>query len=172
MTKCGQRGNMCKLSARAREKPQIEKKFEKRRKKFLTNELRCGKMLWPPRGDSKQLNRIGSKKFEKTWKKFLTNETECDKISELRRWAASEPVPCKLNNVKTNYNPLDNYELFKISCKRILSQRKFLSNIARSKLFKKWFEQPRGCLDTIFWEFDPGSGRTLAACLTHASRTG
>ena len=28
-----------------------------------------------------------------------------------------------------------------------------------------------GCLDTIFREFDPGSGRTLAACLTHASRT-
>ena len=27
-------------------------------------------------------------------------------------------------------------------------------------------------LDTIFFrEFDPGSGRTLAACLTHASRT-
>ena len=29
----------------------------------------------------------------------------------------------------------------------------------------------RGCLDIIFREFDPGSGRTLAACLTHASRT-
>ena len=27
------------------------------------------------------------------------------------------------------------------------------------------------CLDKIFREFDPGSGRTLAACLTHASRT-
>ena len=27
------------------------------------------------------------------------------------------------------------------------------------------------CLDIIFREFDPGSGRTLAACLTHASRT-
>ena len=27
-----------------------------------------------------------------------------------------------------------------------------------------------GCLD-IYGEFDPGSGRTLAACLTHASRT-
>ena len=25
---------------------------------------------------------------------------------------------------------------------------------------------------TFFWEFDPGSGWTLAACLTHASRTG
>ena len=23
---------------------------------------------------------------------------------------------------------------------------------------------------TFLWEFDPGSGRTLAACLTHASR--
>ena len=29
------------------------------------------------------------------------------------------------------------------------------------------------CLDWFFFgEFDPGSGRTLAACLTHASRTG
>ena len=28
-------------------------------------------------------------------------------------------------------------------------------------------------LDWLFFgEFDPGSGRTLAACLTHASRTG
>jgi hypothetical protein len=31
---------------------------------------------------------------------------------------------------------------------------------------------PFGVLGTIFFgEFDPGSGRTLAACLTHASRT-
>ena len=36
-----------------------------------------------------------------------------------------------------------------------------------SKLDFKFF----GTWDTIFWEFDPGSGRTLAACLTHASRT-
>ena len=28
-----------------------------------------------------------------------------------------------------------------------------------------------GCLVFIDGEFDPGSGRTLAACLTHASRT-
>ena len=116
------------------------------------------------------------KRIWKNLKKYLTNSKRCDNIKQFaadaRATAKSElPVPCKLNNVKTNYNTLDNYELFKISCKRILSQRKFLSNIARSKLFKKWFEQPEGCLDTIFWEFDPGSGRTLAACLTHASRT-
>ena len=28
-----------------------------------------------------------------------------------------------------------------------------------------------GFLLVLFGEFDPGSGRTLAACLTHASRT-
>ncbi len=28
-----------------------------------------------------------------------------------------------------------------------------------------------GLLTNIYGEFDPGSGRTLAACLTHASRT-
>ena len=50
------------------------------------------------------------KKFSKTSKKFLTNEITCDRI---QRFAASESeaelmtVPCKLNNVKTNYNTLD-----------------------------------------------------------------
>ena len=43
--------------------------------------------------------------------------------------------------------------------------------IAKSELFKNLIWS-RKVLDTIFWEFDPGSGRTLAACLTHASRTG
>ena len=34
-----------------------------------------------------------------------------DEGSKARR--QSEFVPCKLNNAKTNYNTLDNYELFK-----------------------------------------------------------
>ena len=34
------------------------------------------------------------------------------------------------------------------------------------------FPHPFGGVGAIFFgEFDPGSGRTLAACLTHASRT-
>jgi hypothetical protein len=40
-----------------------------------------------------------------------------------------------------------------------------------------WIDFPRfGCAASVVWsldlngEFDPGSGRTLAACLTHASR--
>ena len=31
---------------------------------------------------------------------------------------------------------------------------------------------PRGRNSDLYGEFDPGSGRTLAACLTHASRAG
>ena len=31
-----------------------------------------------------------------------------------------------------------------------------------------WNDHP---VETLIWEFDPGSGWTLAACLTHASRT-
>ena len=50
------------------------------------------------------------KEFEK---KFLTNRKRCVNIKQFaadaRATAKSElPVPCKLNNVKTNYNTLDN----------------------------------------------------------------
>ena len=62
----------------------------------------------------------------------MTNGFERDIIQKLPAGSAS--VPCKLNNVKTNFNTLDNYGLFKR--KRKNSQRKFLSNYARSKLFK------------------------------------
>ena len=36
---------------------------------------------------------------------------------------------------------------------------------------KKVNEQTNSKEKNIFGEFDPGSGQTLAACLTHASRT-
>ena len=38
------------------------------------------------------------------------------------------------------------------------------------KTLKK-ISKPKGFKIQFFREFDPGSGRTLAACLTHASRT-
>ena len=44
-------------------------------------------------------------------------------------------------------------------------------------MYRKWASSSEidlnieRCWDTDFREFDPGSGRTLAACLTHASRT-
>ena len=80
--------------------------------------------------------KTAAKKFEKERKKFLTNGKARGKISKLTARAESKKaVPCKLNNVKNEpRNTLDNYGLFKR--KRKNSQRKFLSNIARSKLFK------------------------------------
>ena len=63
--------------------------------------LRCLSCSREQRG-----KKIRSKKFEKDRKKFLTNDFECDIIQELPFGSAS--VPCKLNNVKTILNTLDN----------------------------------------------------------------
>ena len=63
-----------------------------------------------------------------------------------------DPVPCKLNNAKTNYNnTLDNYNgLFKIIRVRINnSQRKFLSKFAR-QIIQKLDLRHYGALDTTF----------------------
>ena len=82
------------------------------------------------------------KEFEKTRKKLLTNPKRCVNIKQFaavaRATAKSElTVPCKLNNVKTNYNTLDIFKCLSLeSCKRILSQRKFLSIFAKTNLFK------------------------------------
>ena len=63
--------------------------------------LRCSSCSREQRG-----KKIRSKKFEKDRKKFLTNDFECDIIQKLSSESAS--VPCKLNNVKTIFNTLDN----------------------------------------------------------------
>ena len=63
--------------------------------------LRCPSCSREQRG-----KKIRSKKFEKDRKKFLTNGIECDIIQKLPFGSAS--VPCKLNNVKTIFNTLDN----------------------------------------------------------------
>jgi site-specific DNA-cytosine methylase len=44
-----------------------------------------------------------------------------------------------------------------------------ISFFAGCSVFQLGFEPFVGCF--FNGEFDPGSGRTLAACLTHASRT-
>ena len=78
--------------------------FEKKRKKFLTSSTRCDRIT--ELLAKAATRKITSKKFEKARKKFLTNDFECDIIQKLSSESAS--VPCKLNNVKTNFNTLDN----------------------------------------------------------------
>ena len=49
------------------------------------------------------------------------------------------------------------------------------SCLKRDSQFEMSFElegKPRDSIQDLTQEFDPGSGRTLAACLTHASRAG
>ena len=52
------------------------------------------------------------KEFEKS--SWQTENDVLEYQSSLRATETNETVPCKLNNVKTNYNTLDNYNgLFK-----------------------------------------------------------
>ena len=60
-------------------------------------------------------------------------------------------------------------------------QKRVLNRNEKVSVYKRFFwelesesiryNHGKPCLYTIYWEFDPGSGWTLAACLTHASRT-
>ena len=122
--------------------------------------------------------------FKKKWKKCLTKGCRCANINKLRwavkttmkrsktRWK-SPSAPCKLNNVNMNKHLgqfliklfLSQTELFECENSQRISWV-----IAKSKYLMNDFKN-FGSFNTIYWEFDPGSGRTLAACLTHASRT-
>ena len=71
------------------------------RKKFLTSELRYGKLIESPvratkEGEACRADRKSWKKLEKTLKKLLTRSKRCGKITPA---AAKRCVPCKLNNV-------------------------------------------------------------------------
>ena len=96
-------------------------------------------------------------------------------VSREYPWGAGL-APWKLNNDETK------------TLKRFLSfarmQNVLYRNFGKRNVLKKLVSEWRNerlssknglnagrCLDKIFREFDPGSGRTLAACLTHASRT-
>ena len=116
------------------------------------------------------------KKFEKNLKKGVDISFAWCYINKAVAWDTNKTpgrndskgencVPCKLNNVK---------QLMQISTRvlRILRESNGFSlffwelDIAINDLIS-WLRS----WDIIYWEFDPGSGRTLAACLTHASRT-
>ena len=91
-------------------------------------------------------------------------------------WREPTSVPCKLNNVRQTITPwtilkMELFEIIRVRINKTANENSWVI-FARQIYSKHWFELSYESLDTIFWEFDPGSGRTLAACLTHASRTG
>ena len=91
------------------------------------------------------------------------------RLTSCRR-EAQRRVPCKLNNVRTQ-----NWKSFVAYANK---HQKRVLNISND--VKQFFWELEsdlkdyirfGGYDMIYREFDPGSGWTLAACLTHASRT-
>ena len=85
-----------------------------------------------------------------------------------------ERVPCKLNNERNEKHQTGAQKcateawggrVKSITCRTKDKKFEAMTNSSVNDL------SSGSCLDTMYREFDPGSGRTLAACLTHASRT-
>ena len=107
-------------------------------------------------------------------KKGLTNWKSRDRIKKFNRERqAWERAGLYLVNWITKRQTITPWTI-KMDCLSV-SEKTANENswviLLEANLFKNLIWGTFGALDTIFWEFDPGSGRTLAACLTHASRT-
>ena len=98
------------------------------------------------------------KNFRKSEKKVLTKRRSCGILQKLSR--------------KTTGKHLENYIVHQQQAKSIHGRKTGFERTRKTRPSEKSEQQ---CWETLRdWtqEFDPGSGRTLAACLTHASRTG
>ena len=109
------------------------------------------------RNDNKILTQ---KCLKKNSKKCLTNKKRWDKINELSERQTQQTLITK------QWNTYDSRKFLYIYLKNGLNKPKAVKTrdsqtVVLSKRFKHFIR-----------EFDPGSGWTLAACLTHASRTG
>ena len=86
-----------------------------------------------------------------------------------KRRGSSEKEPWKLNSNATLKIPKKLYRKF-LAIEGINSEEQSeKSQILKDS--KKGSQSNLVRIKTFIWEFDPGSGWTLAACLTHASRT-
>ena len=113
------------------------------------------------------------KKLKKSWKKVLTSEKRCGKITKLSRKTGARG-PWKLNNTKKAKNETQPVNFlhrfgFRITVGGLTPTTHASVQMSRDALKK--IKAATAVLIPFFREFDPGSGRTLAACLTHASRT-
>ena len=113
----------------------------------------------------KNWNTFKFKFLKNLFKKVLTQNTVNDKIKKLSK---DRQTKWSLK-IKQRKLIVQIYELFRPAILLVIKLRwnlKMKLLVPRSKhlcQIKIW----NICLN---WEFDPGSGRTLAACLTHASR--
>ena len=122
----------------------------------------------------KRGRRGGGKKREKVWKKVLTKGKGRGNIMKLSARTASESGP---NGDRKRTLKSEQYydELVQRTLEMIWVLRqtvmKDVSVWKRARWNAKEEIIERKLIIPLFREFDPGSGRTLAARLTHASRT-
>ena len=126
------------------DEPRVEKIFEKLFKNLLTNGKRCGIITRSAR------------------------KTAVDK-TVIENWTIRDKVQSKTKNRKI----------------QVLKYVRQISNNSKENYILKQSKKEQIMLERIYWlnrleraaqiqffrEFDPGSGWTLAACITHSSRT-
>ena len=101
--------------------------------------------------------------LKKLWKKFLTNEKHFDRINKLSQESKTKNIDnWTVRNLERFWESIRTLQWKLKTFKTVNSDSIWMNELAKFNLTE---------INFLTWEFDPGSGWTLAACLTHASRT-
>ena len=102
-------------------------------------------------------------KLKKLWKKFLTNAKHFDRINKLSQESKTKNIDnWTVRNLERFWESIRTLQWKLKTFKTVNSDSIWMNELAKFNLTE---------INFLTWEFDPGSGWTLAACLTHASRT-
>ena len=125
-------------------------------KKFLTNEKHFDRI------NKLSQDRELKTEFKKI-KKCLTNEQRFDKIIKLSQESKTKNIDnWTVRNLERFWESIRTLQWKLKTFKTVNSDSIWMNELAKFNLTE---------INFLTWEFDPGSGWTLAACLTHASRT-
>ena len=121
-------------------------------------------MIYYMSAQEKHLRAVLKRQSGRRWKiknlkKYLIKTLRTDILNKL-----SQKESKHIDNWTTEQS-----RKFTVFNKQILKFQRTKTKVKREKMNSQMFIFERGQILT--WEFDPGSGWTLAACLIHASRT-
>ena len=134
----------------------FENKLKKLWKKFLTNAKHFDRI------NKLSQDRELKTKFKKI-KKCLTNEQRFDRINKLSQESKTKNIDnWTVRNLERFWESIRTLQWKLKTFKTVNSDSIWMNELAKFNLTE---------INFLTWEFDPGSGWTLAACLTHASRT-
>ena len=118
---------------------------------------------------NKKISNFSQKHLDKATRRWYNNKVAWQRTFD-RKQTKKETQKTKKKKKKKQKEPVITLrDTQRIQWRQHNKCQRTLCVKRASKLWK-WFQLERVKIQ-IFREFDPGSGRTLAACLTHASRT-